>query len=141
MKILFVCLGNICRSPLAEGIARSLSTRHEFDSAGTGSWHIGEAPCEKSQKIAHTFATPISHLRARQVTKKDFEVFDHIIAMDEKNLSDLRAMGALNAKMLLEKGVPDPYFFNGDKGMEEIYSMIKKGVMSLLEKVEKSVEE
>ena len=132
MKILFVCLGNICRSPLAEGIARSLSNEHIFDSAGTGHWHIGEAPCQKSQLIAKRKGIDISNLRGRQISKDDIGKWDKVIAMDSKNLADLKAMGFHNAKMLLDIDVPDPYFFDGDEGMDEIYEMIKKGVQKVI---------
>jgi len=128
MKILFVCLGNICRSPLAEGIARSLSDKHIFDSAGTGSWHIGEAPCQKSQTIAKRKGIDISDLRGRQVSKSDLEKWDKVIAMDSKNLADLKSMGFQNVTMLLDEDVPDPYFFDGDNGMNKIFEMIKEGV-------------
>ena len=127
MKILFVCLGNICRSPLAEGIARSLSNEHIFDSAGTGHWHIGEPPCKRSILIAKRKGIDISSLRARQITKDDLCKWDKVIAMDSKNLRDLKAMG-FDAQMLLDKDVPDPYFFDGDEGMDEIFEMIKEGV-------------
>jgi len=129
MKILFVCLGNICRSPLAEGIARDLNPNHTFDSAGTGHWHIGEPPCEKSQFIARKKGIDISNLRARQITKDDMNKWDKIIAMDTQNLKDLKAMGFDNAVMLLDRDVPDPYFFEGNDGIEEIYEMIKEGVL------------
>jgi protein-tyrosine phosphatase len=129
MKILFVCLGNICRSPLAEGIARSLSNEHVFDSAGTGHWHIGEAPCQKSQLIAKRKGIDISNLRGRQISKDDIGKWDKVIAMDSQNLADLKAMGFENAVMLLDRDVPDPYFFDGDEGMDEIYEMIKSGVL------------
>ncbi len=132
MKILFVCLGNICRSPLAEGIARSLSDEHIFDSAGTGHWHIGEAPCQKSQLIAKRKGIDISNLKGRQISKDEVGKWDKVIAMDSKNLADLKAMGFENAKMLLDIDVPDPYFFDGDEGMDEIYEMIKKGVKKVI---------
>jgi protein-tyrosine phosphatase len=132
MKVLFVCLGNICRSPLAEGIARSLSDKHIFDSAGIGGWHIGEAPCAKSQLIAKKMGIDISFLKARQVTKDDIQKWDRVVAMDSKNLADLKKMGFRNAVMLLDEDVPDPYFFDGDAGMEEIYKMIKKGVEKII---------
>ena len=132
MKILFVCLGNICRSPLAEGIARSLSDEHIFDSAGTGHWHIGEAPCQKSQLIAKRKGIDISNLKGRQISKDEVGKWDKVIAMDSKNLADLKAMGFENAKMLLDIDVPDPYFFDGDEGMDEIYEMIKEGVKRVI---------
>jgi len=132
LKILFVCLGNICRSPLAEGIARSLSNEHIFDSAGTGHWHIGEAPCQKSQLIAKRKGIDISNLKGRQISKDDVGKWDKVIAMDSKNLADLKAMGFENAKMLLDIDVPDPYFFDGDEGMDEIYEMIKEGVKRVI---------
>jgi protein-tyrosine phosphatase len=132
-KILFVCLGNICRSPLAEGIARELNSEFHFDSAGTGSWHIGEMPCDKSRKIAKKFNTSIDDLRARQVKYEDFAKFDLLVAMDRQNLADLEKMGAKNAVLLLgDRDVPDPYFLNGDEGMTEIYEMIKDGVEKIL---------
>jgi protein-tyrosine phosphatase len=128
MKILFVCLGNICRSPLAEGIARSLSNEHIFDSAGTGHWHIGEPPCEKSQLIAKRKGIDISKLRARQIDSSDLNKWDKIIVMDSQNLEELKKRGFKNVEKLLDIDVPDPYFFDGDRGMDEIYEMIKKGV-------------
>ena len=134
MKILFVCLGNICRSPLAEGIARSLSKEHIFDSAGTGHWHVGERPCKKSQLIAKRRGIDISNLIARQVTKDDIGKWDKVIAMDFKNKADLEAMGFKNVELLLEnKEVPDPYFFDGDEGMDEIFNMIEGGVKRILD--------
>ena len=128
MKILFVCLGNICRSPLAEGIARSLNKEFVFDSAGTGHWHIGEPPCLKSQLIAKKMGIDISNLKARQLSKNDFNCWDKIVVMDTQNLKDVKNMGFKNVEMLLDKDVPDPYFFDDDEGMNEIFNMIKKGV-------------
>jgi protein-tyrosine phosphatase len=132
MKILFVCLGNICRSPLAEGIARSLSNEHIFDSAGTGHWHIGEPPCKKSQNIAKRKGIDISDLRARQLSKDDLDKWDKIFVMDEKNLKDVQKMGFKNVYKLLDIDVPDPYFYEDEKGMDELFKMIKKGVEAIL---------
>jgi len=142
--ILFVCLGNICRSPLAEGIARDYILKKgleiRVDSAGTGSWHIGEPPCEGSQKIAKIKGIDISTHKARQITKKDLVEFELIVALDSKNYADLKAMGAKNLVKLGDFGfngedVPDPYFFNGFEGFEKVYDMIEKCVINLLKTV------
>lgn len=134
-SVLFVCLGNICRSPLAEAIMRKkaadrgLSLR--IDSAGTGSWHIGEPPCDNSITVAKRHGLDISRLRARQVSRRDAEDFDVIVALDAKNLADLRRMGFTNVYKLGSFGhrnedVPDPYFFPGYEGFERVYAMIEK---------------
>ncbi len=139
-SVLFVCLGNICRSPLADGIAKKLAEEMALnirvDSAGTGDWHIGEAPCENSIKIAKMHGIDISMLRARQVNKNDFDTFDLIVALDENNYNDLKAMGATNLVKLGEYGyegadVPDPYFFSGFEGFHEVYKMIDICVRNL----------
>jgi protein-tyrosine phosphatase len=140
-SILFVCLGNICRSPIAEGIARNLITEDNLsitvDSAGTGNWHVGESPCENSIYIAQKHGVDISRLRARQVKKADFTTFDLIVALDQSNYSDLKAMGCKNVIKLGEFGcegadVPDPYFFKGLEGFENVYSMIESCIKELL---------
>jgi len=132
-SILFVCLGNICRSPLAEGVAREYVNEKNLkiavDSAGTGSWHIGESPCDGSQKIARQNGIDISLHKARQIIKEDLKKFDLIVALDSKNLADLQAMGAKDAVKLGSFGfegadVPDPYFFDGFEGFQKVYEMI-----------------
>jgi len=142
LKILFVCLGNICRSPLAEGIAREIAKKKGLeitvDSAGTSSYHIGEKPCNYSQKIALEHGIDISNLKARQVNQNDKKDFDLIIALDKKNRADLEQMGFKNVKLLGEYGynsadVPDPYYFESyDKGIKEVYKMISSCVENLL---------
>ncbi|NPA54835.1 MAG: low molecular weight phosphotyrosine protein phosphatase [Epsilonproteobacteria bacterium] len=132
MRVLFVCLGNICRSPLAEGIARTYYKEHIFDSAGTGAWHVGQPPCMRSQIIAKKKGIDISTLKARQVSVDDIGAWDKVVAMDSKNLADLKAMGFENAQMLLDTDVPDPYYFDNDEKMDEIYEMIKGGIDRLL---------
>lgn len=143
-SILFVCLGNICRSPIAEGIARHLITQYDYpitvDSAGTGHWHIGEAPCPHSITVAQNHGIDISSLRARQVTKEDFIAFDIIIALDQSNYRDLKAMGCPNLTKLGTYGfegadVPDPFFFEGFEGFEQVFTMIETSVQSLLQSI------
>ena len=98
VNILFVCLGNICRSPTVEGVARALAAREAphlaltFDSAGTADYHIGEPPDRRSQRAALARGYDISDLRARQVTPADFQRFDLLLAMDEDNLRDLHGI-------------------------------------------------
>lgn len=142
-SILFVCLGNICRSPIAEGVARKrlkeLNRDIIVDSAGTGSWHVGEAPCKHSVTVAQNHGVDISGLRARQVKKSDFNAFDLIVALDSSNYRDLKALGCQNLVKLGDYGfegadVPDPYFFDGFEGFEHVYAMIESCVRELLAK-------
>ena len=137
MRILMVCLGNICRSPLAHGILESQlkDTSHFVDSAGTASYHIGELPDPRSIKVAKTKGIDISHQRARQFKISDFDRFDRIYAMDASNLENLKAL-ARNEKDLgklhlfmdanpnaLYNYVPDPYY--GDySNFEEVYDLV-----------------
>jgi protein-tyrosine phosphatase len=144
-SVLFVCLGNICRSPLAEAIMREQACQKGFDlfvdSAGTGSWHIGEPPCDNSVRIASEHGLDISGMRARQVGLGDAGRFDCIVGLDENNVSDLRAMGIPNVHKLGAFGcegsdVPDPYFFPGYEGFEKVYAMIETCCEGLLEHLE-----
>ncbi|MDD5160671.1 MAG: low molecular weight phosphotyrosine protein phosphatase [Sulfuricurvum sp.] len=143
-SILFVCLGNICRSPIAEGVARSLIEEggHSItvDSAGTGHWHVGEAPCKHSITVARNHGIDISPIRARQVKKADFHAFDLIVALDQCNYNDLKTLGCKNLVKLGDYGyggedVPDPYFFEGFEGFEHVYTMIESCVNRLLDSV------
>ncbi len=140
-SVLFVCLGNICRSPIAEGVARKLieevGRSITVDSAGTGSWHVGEAPCKHSIAVARNHDVDISSLRARQVKKSDFAAFDLIVALDQNNYRDLKALGCTNLVKLGDYGyngadVPDPYFFDGFEGFENVYTMIECCVRELI---------
>ncbi len=144
--ILFVCLGNICRSPLAEGIARvhfeKKGLAWRADSAGTSGWHEGEPPCENSIKVAKAHGVPIAHQRARPVCEADKSAFDYIVALDRKNLAELKAQGFSNIHLLGDFGgfggedVPDPYYFPDFEGFEKVYSMIETCVHDFIEKVE-----
>ncbi len=124
-SLLFVCLGNICRSPLAEGALRAEAARRGVemvvDSAGTGNWHAGEPPDERAIAVAARNGVDITALRARQVTRADFARFDHIVALDHDNLKNLRRLAPADAtarlSLLLDwvpgregQGVVDPWF-------------------------------
>jgi len=144
-SVLFVCLGNICRSPLAEGVFRQtveqagLSESFLIDSAGTGSWHQGHPPDPRSVGVAAAYGIDISGLRARQVTEADFDRFDLILAMDRDNLASLRRIGgqdhAARIRLFLERperNVPDPYYGGAD-GFETVYELVKGGCLDLLD--------
>lgn len=142
MKILFVCLGNICRSPLAEAIARDYAIKKDYDievdSCGTGDWHIGEAPCPDSQKIAKMRDLDISSYKARQVSKNDFKEFDILVGLDSKNIASLKSLGYKSPLLLGDYGfkgedVPDPYFFDGFEGFDKVFDMIEVCVKNLLD--------
>ncbi|WP_253248274.1 low molecular weight protein-tyrosine-phosphatase [Helicobacter sp. 12S02634-8] len=145
MKILFVCLGNICRSPLAEGIARYLALKWELelevDSAGTSGWHDGESPCEGSVMVAKRHHIDISSLKSRKVSLYADDTFDMIVAMDSANVAALIAMGfepskihKLGAFGLQNADIPDPYHYRNADGFEEVYRMIEMGVECLIKK-------
>jgi len=148
-SVLFVCLGNICRSPLAEGIFRDLAAREgvavAIDSAGTGDWHLGHAPDPRAQAVADRNGLDISALRARLVTPEDFHRFDRIVAMDASNLANLEAMRPAEAKATLARlldfadgvalaDVPDPYE-GGPEGFDETYRLVEAGAKGLLDAI------
>ncbi|RUM66744.1 MAG: low molecular weight phosphotyrosine protein phosphatase [Sulfurospirillum sp.] len=142
-SILFVCLGNICRSPLAEGIAAKIAADHnldlKIDSAGTAHWHIGKPPCENSIKIAALNGIDISALRARQLQEAD-KNFSHIVAMDSQNYKDLLALGFKNPYLIGDYGelfgedIPDPYFFDGFEGFHKVYAMLDRSIQDFMKK-------
>ncbi len=114
----------------------------EAKSTGTGNWHVGEPPCEGSQRIARLKGLDISTHRARQITQDDIKKFDIIVALDSKNLADLHAMGAKDALLLGDFGydgadVPDPYFFNGFEGFEKVFEMIDICTRNLIDEYSK----
>lgn len=145
-RILFVCLGNICRSPLAHGIAEQIVNQNKLefliDSAGTSDWHKGEAPCENSIKIADQHHVDISRQRSRPIAKEDITSFDHVVAMDRQNKKDLEAFGFSNIHLLGDfadyngKDVPDPYFFDGFEGFEHVYNMVATCVEDFIKKAD-----
>ncbi|MCR4466551.1 low molecular weight protein-tyrosine-phosphatase [Burkholderia sp. SCN-KJ] len=149
VAICFVCLGNICRSPTAEGVMRhqvdaaGLADRIEVDSAGTGDWHVGEPPDTRAQAAARTRGYDLSALRARQVSAADFERFDLLLAMDEANLAELRRRcppGQRDKVRLLmefapgaaETEVADPYF-GGAQGFEQVLDQVERACAGLLD--------
>jgi len=137
VKVLMVCLGNICRSPLAEGILRSKVDQSNIfvDSAGTGGWHIGELPDSRSIEIAKQNQINISDQRCRKFKANDFEDFDFIYVMDRSNLSDVLLLAKSEThrkkvKMILnvKEGedimeVPDPYY-GGERGFEKVFILL-----------------
>ena len=142
-KLLFVCLGNICRSPAAEGGARAAGFSGA-DSAGTGGWHVGEAPYEPMQVVAKKRQIDLSDLRARQFSPADFERFDLIVAMDSENLNNIercRPKGnATPVHKLLEfaaaetsvSDVPDPYYTRDFDGCLDLIELGIKGLQRSL---------
>ncbi|RAI71773.1 low molecular weight phosphotyrosine protein phosphatase [Pseudomonas fluorescens] len=141
MRVLFVCLGNICRSPTAEGVLRhklreaGLADRVEVASAGTGDWHVGKAPDKRSQAAAKLRGYDLSAQRARQVTRADFATYDLILAMDNSNLRHLEALQPAQGKAELDlflrryqspiDEVPDPYY-DGERGFEQVLDLIER---------------
>ena len=149
ISVLMVCLGNICRSPMAEGVFRhlleeeGLDGRIRVDSAGTGGWHVGESPDVRSMRISASHGITLSGT-ARQVQPEDFEGFDYIIAMDESNLDNLErfraGVGGQAALYLLREfdpeggpgaEVPDPYY-GGPMGFENVFRMVERSCRGLL---------
>ena len=146
-RILFVCLGNICRSPSAEAVVRALAAERgldlQLDSAGTGDWHAGEPPYGPMQRAARARGYDLSALRARQVTAEDFRRFDLILAMDRANLSDLRALRPGDATAALRlfteaapgaggADVPDPYFTRDFDGALDLIETAARGLLDQL---------
>ncbi|MBB4862455.1 protein-tyrosine phosphatase [Pseudomonas nitritireducens] len=150
MKVLFVCLGNICRSPTAEGVFRhkvreaGLEERIEIDSAGTGDWHIGKAPDARTRAAALRRGYDLSSLRARQVSVADFSRYDLVLAMDHANLRDLKSLRGSSGKAELDlflrrydlevDEVPDPYY-GGEDGFEQVLDLVERGCDGLLTEV------
>lgn len=146
-RILMVCLGNICRSPLAEGILRaklqSNTSTIKVDSAGTAAYHIGKSPDLRSIAVANKYGIDISHLKARQFKVTDFDAFDVIYAMDTSNFKNIISLARTDkdrskVKLILNTivqdenlSVPDPYY-GGDQGFEDVYQMLDKACTSIL---------
>ena len=145
MRILFVCMGNICRSPTAEGVMRHLLAERgleneiEVESAGTGGWHAGSPPDARSARAAAARGITLEGA-ARQVTRADFEEFDLLVAMDRDNLADLQAIAPPGTehkvRLLLADGrdVPDPYY-GGPHGFENVLDLVEAACEQLLDEL------
>lgn len=147
INVLFVCMGNICRSPTAEGVFRhvveeaGLNEQINIDSAGTHAYHIGSPPDNRAQFASSNRGIDLSSLRGRKVENRDFEKFDYVIAMDNSNHADLTDVAGGTAENLYlflefsnnfsEKEVPDPYY-GGDQGFEHVLDLIEDASRGLL---------
>lgn len=147
-RILVVCLGNICRSPMAEGILthlvkeRGLIQSIELDSAGTGAYHIGSTPDVRAQEVCLSNGITLQH-KARQVKRQDFDEFDYIIAMDSNNYNALKKIAPHDRLFLMRSfdataqddvNVPDPYY-GGIEGFNEVYDMLYRAANGLLDHI------
>lgn len=152
IKVLFVCLGNICRSPMAEALFRDLVKKEGLegkilvDSAGTGNWHVGEPPHRGTQKILKEKNISIEGIKARQINRQDLEEFDYIITMDSDNKRNVERMKRKDSKTVIRnlleyvpeisnKDVPDPYYTGN---FSEVYDLVKQGCTMLLHEIKKS---
>ncbi len=149
MKILMVCLGNICRSPLAEGILKEKVLQHglnwSIDSAGTSGWHVGDSPDHRSIKVARNHGIDISSQRGRQLKAKDLEEFDLILAMDSSNYNDITRLASnkeerQKVRLILNyaypgsnRSVPDPYW--DDSGFEGVFQMLDHACDRMIEEL------
>lgn len=147
MRVLFVCLGNICRSPTVEAIARlqllraGLAEQVELDSAGTGNWHVGRPADSRSARAALARGYDLSALRGRQVAAEDFQRYSLILAMDHHNLAELQRMRPAGAPAevdlflrrygLLPEAMPDPYH-GGEQGFQQVLDLAEQGVEGLV---------
>lgn len=151
IRVLFVCLGNICRSPMAEAVMRDmvkkehLEDKIEVDSAATSSWHIGEPPHRGTQDKLREYGISTIDMQGRQLQKSDFEKFAYIIGMDESNIRNIRTiLGRPNSPKIFRfldltahrKDVPDPYY-TGD--FQETYELVQEGCQALLAKIKQEL--
>ncbi|MHC6224702.1 low molecular weight protein-tyrosine-phosphatase [Pseudomonas sp. X10] len=150
MRVLFVCLGNICRSPTAEGVLRhqlqaaGLASRVHVASAGTGDWHVGKAPDKRTSRAALLRGYDLSQQRAQQVSAAHFDEYDLILAMDKSNLGHLQALRPQAARAELDlflrryrsalEEVPDPYY-GGEQGFEQVLDLIEVACQGLVDEL------
>ena len=150
VKVLFVCMGNICRSPTAHGVFQALVDKHDLgasiqvESAGTHSYHVGNPPDGRSQATARRRGVDLSGLRARRFVSSDFTEYDYLLGMDQANIADMGAIkpegASARLQLMLEYSqqysqleVPDPYF--GDDGFELVFDMIDDAALGLLRQI------
>lgn len=147
-RVLMVCLGNICRSPLAEGILKSKldATKYEVDSAGTAAYHIGKKPDSRSIAVARKHGIDLTVQRARQFVVEDFQRFDHIYVMDQSNYDNVvrisnRSEDISKVSLILNETypgknleVPDPYY-GGDRGFDHVYEMLDEATDNIIKKL------
>ncbi|OUM96672.1 MAG: phosphotyrosine protein phosphatase [Thermobacillus sp. ZCTH02-B1] len=153
IRILFVCLGNICRSPMAEAVMRHLIEREglgdrvSVDSAGTGSWHIGEPPHAGTRRALARRGISWEGIRARRISADDLDAFDYIICMDTDNRRDVERIGRGRARVMTfmelvrdarSPDVPDPYYSGN---FEEVYELVEKGCEELLRRIREELQE
>jgi len=144
--VLFLCLGNICRSPLAEAVflhrinQREVADRFHVDSAGTGAWHVGEPPDPRMREVAQQYGVKLAG-RARQIRTNDLDAFDYILCADEQNRKNALRMGARpdQARLFLEfdpkapmKEIPDPYY-GGDEGFHNVFELVQSGCDAVID--------
>lgn len=153
ISVLFVCLGNICRSPMAEAIFRDLVKKEglqdqvKIDSAGTGDWHVGHPPHEGTREILKKYQVTDEGIFARQIDSDDLNQFDYIIAMDSQNIDNIKKVGKISAHVKINKlldfvddykgkDVPDPYYTGN---FDEVYELVQAGCTQLLEEIKKEL--
>jgi low molecular weight protein-tyrosine phosphatase len=149
VRVLFVCMGNICRSPIAQGVFEDVLRREELedevfvDSAGTGAWHVGDPPDQRAQKSASLRGLDLSSQRARRIAPDDCQNFDYILTMDEENYRAVAALcrGSAVVRPFLdfatdspEREVPDPYY-GGPDGFEHVLDLVEEASQGLLEDI------